>query len=108
MNRRDRKFGIGTIVRHFKGRLYRIEDFARHTENNELLVVYRELDPPYYCYAMPEPRFCSETDKEKYPNADQDFRFEKVTVEQAKDWKKPLKATKAPEGSKTGLLHETT
>ena len=83
MTRKDRKFGIGTIVRHFKGKLYRIEDFARHTETGELLVIYRQLNPPYYCYARPEAMFCSEVDKDKYPEAMQIYRFEKVTKKEA-------------------------
>lgn len=83
MTRRERKFGIGTIVRHFKGGVYRIEDFARHTENDEMLVIYRQLYPPYYCYARPESMFCSRVDKEKYPDVDQEYRFEKITVKEA-------------------------
>ena len=83
MTRKDRKMGIGSIVRHFKGGLYRIEEFARHTEDSDMLVVYRQLSAPYYCYAMPEARFCSPVDKEKYPEAKQVYRFEKITKEQA-------------------------
>ena len=83
MNRKSRKFGIGTIVRHFKGDLYRIEDFARHTETGELLVIYRQLYPPFYCYAKPEAMFCSKVDRDRYPNASQVYRFEKVTKMEA-------------------------
>lgn len=83
MNRKDRRFGMGTIVRHFKGKLYRIEGFARHTETAELLVVYRQLYPPFYSYAMPEARFCSPVDRDKYPTASQEFRFERVSKQEA-------------------------
>ena len=83
MTRKDRRFSIGTIVKHFKGGLFRIEDFAKHTETDELLVIYRKLTPPFYCYARPEAMFCSEVDKDKYPNASQRYRFEKVTKEEA-------------------------
>jgi hypothetical protein len=83
MTRKERGFGTGSIVKHFKGGVYRIEDFARHTETNEFLVIYRQLSPPYYCYAMPERIFCSEVDHEKYPDAVQEYRFEKMTKQEA-------------------------
>lgn len=91
MNRRDRKFGIGTIVKHFKGGLYRIEDFARHTETEEVLVIFRELYPPFYCYARPEEMFCSKVDRDKYPDAGQEYRYEKLTKEEAKEYGKEWK-----------------
>ena len=34
---------IGCEFRHFKGNLYRIEGFAKHTETLEEVVVYRAL-----------------------------------------------------------------
>ncbi len=82
MNRKERHFFVGSIVKHFKGRLYRIEDFAKHTETGEMMVVYRQLYPPFYLFVRPEEMFCSEVDHEKYPNADQQYRFEKISVEE--------------------------
>ncbi len=90
MNRKDRRFHIGTVVRHFKGgSLYRIEDFARNTETGELMVIYRQGFPPYMLFARPEAIFCSRVDKDKYPNAMQEWRFEAVTKEEARGKKKP-------------------
>lgn len=86
MDRKSRRFSIGTIVRHFKGGIYRIEDFARHTENNEMLVIYRQMTPPYYCYARPEEMFCSRVDRDKYPYVGQEFRFVKLSKEEAKEY----------------------
>lgn len=83
MNRKQRGFNIGTVVRHFKGRTYRIEDFARHTENGELLVLYRQMFPPYLLMARPEAIFCSRVDSEKYPDATQEYRFEKLSKAEA-------------------------
>ena len=80
---KKRKFGIGTIVRHFKGGMYRIEEFARHTETGEMLGIYRQMYPPFYSYAKPEEMFCSRVDHEKYPNIRQEYRFEKVTKQEA-------------------------
>ena len=34
---------IGREFRHFKGNLYRLEGFAKHTETQEEVVVYRAL-----------------------------------------------------------------
>lgn len=79
MNCKDRGFYIGTIVRHFKGKFYRIEGIAEHTETKEMFVVYRQLYPPFRLYARPEEMFCSEVDHEKYPNENQLYRMSKVT-----------------------------
>ncbi|MCR5796408.1 MAG: DUF1653 domain-containing protein [Eubacterium sp.] len=84
------KFKVGDIVRHFKREnvnpesaeyLYEIVAFAQHTENEEKLVVYRGLYPPYKVCARPYDMFMSEVDREKYPDAMQKYRFEKVETE---------------------------
>ena len=86
------RFQVGDIVRHFKREnvdpktaeyLYRILAFAQHTENGEKLVIYQALYPPYKTCARPYEMFCSEVDREKYPDAKQRYRFEVVPVE---DW----------------------
>ena len=35
---------IGGIYRHYKGPLYRVVNFAMHTETSERLVLYRSVD----------------------------------------------------------------
>lgn len=85
MNRNDRKFRVGTVVKHFKGgRLYRIEDFARHAETGEMMVIYRQGFPPYMLFTRPESIFCSRVDREKHPHATQEYRYEAVTKAEAK------------------------
>lgn len=81
----------GTVVQHFKRRmlneaeradsmqyLYEILGVAHHTETGERLVVYRALYGEGKICARPLEMFLSETDRKKYPQAEQKFRFEPV------------------------------
>ena len=61
--------------------LYRILAFAQHTENDEKLVIYQALCPPYKTCARPYDMFCSEVNRKKYPDAKQKYRFEVVPVD---------------------------
>lgn len=66
------------IYRHFKGRDYRVLCIAQHTETDELFVIYQAEYGSRHIYARPYEMFASEVDNRKYPDAKQEFRFERM------------------------------
>ena len=83
-------FKPGDIVQHFKHELYpadtpmytyRVLGYAPHSETRETLVIYEALydlnsEDPLKVFARPLDMFMSKVDKEKYPNIQQEYRFE--------------------------------
>lgn len=69
----------GDVVRHFKGNRYEILYFAHDSETREEVVVYRALYGERGVWVRPKAMFFSQVDREKYPDAPQDWRFERVT-----------------------------
>lgn len=80
----NRQVQINGLYRHFKGNIYRVLGLAKHTETNEILVIYNQCDLNFPngveeygdIYARPIEMFLSEVDRKKYPDAKQQYRFE--------------------------------
>lgn len=68
----------GEIYRHFKGNEYQIVAVAEHSEDSSQMVVYKAMYGEGKCYVRPLDMFMEEVDREKYPDATQKYRFEKV------------------------------
>ena len=64
-----------TTFRHFKGSLHKIITMAKNTETLEDMVIYTHGKD---IWARPADMFFSKTDKEKYKDAKQLYRFEKI------------------------------
>lgn len=71
-----RKPQPGECYRHFKGNRYQVLTVAKHTETDELLVVYEGLYGEHPVYARPLTMFTGKVDKMKFPDVKQEYRFE--------------------------------
>lgn len=71
----------GRIYRHFKGDHYLVEDVARDSETGEEMVIYRKLYGDGGLWVRPKSMFLEKVDREKYPDAEQTYRFELQQVD---------------------------
>jgi hypothetical protein len=82
------KFKPGDIIKHFKRDflseeekqsnkyIYSVIRIATHTETKEPLLIYQALYAPFETYARPLAMAEEKVDKEKYPDAVQEYRLE--------------------------------
>jgi len=69
------------VYRHFKGDLYFVEDVARHSETDEEYVIYRKLYGDCSLWIRPKAMFLSPVDREKYPDCEQEYRFQLIEID---------------------------
>ena len=72
--------GPGDRYVHFKGGQYQVLCVAEHSETKEQMVVYQALYGDFACYVRPLWMFMSKVDRGKYPEAEQEYQFERIAA----------------------------
>lgn len=72
----------GELYRHFKGNLYQVIGIAHDAGTMEQMVVYWALYGERRMYVRGLAEFLSPVDKEKYPDAAAQYRFERVSAQE--------------------------
>ncbi|MCQ2488300.1 MAG: DUF1653 domain-containing protein [Clostridia bacterium] len=75
-----REIKVHGVYRHFKGNYYLVEELARDSETDEMVVVYRKLYDDGSLWVRPLDMFLSEVDHDKYPDVTQKYRFEESDI----------------------------
>lgn len=78
-----RKIEVGKKYRHFKDKLYEVIAIAYDSESNNdkvlrKMVVYKALYGDGKIWVRDYEMFASKVDREKYPDVEQEYRFEEV------------------------------
>ena len=75
---------INTKIIIIKGDYYLVEDVARDSETQEEMVVYRKLYDDGSLWVRSKTMFLSKVDKQKYPDVEQEYRFQLIEIKSKK------------------------
>lgn len=70
---------VGRVYKHFKGNYYEVIAVGTHTTDMRKVVIYAEFPyrfPSSKVWVRDYDEFVSKVDKDKYPHANQSYRFE--------------------------------
>ena len=73
----EREVRVNGLYRHFKGTLHKVICIAKDSETLEEKIVYTHEDTGEV-WVRGKNEFLSKVDKIKYPNVEQDYRFEEI------------------------------
>jgi len=73
------------IFRHFKGNTYKIITIAKDSETLEDTIIYQGQYDDNPCWVRKIEDFFDEVDKNKYPDIEQKYRFEKIINKHKED-----------------------
>ena len=71
---------IGRVYRHFKVDHYLVEGVAQDSESGKDYVIYRKLYGDGGLWIRPMEMFLSRVDQEKYPEIEQEYRFQLMEI----------------------------
>lgn len=78
----DRVVCVGKTYRHFKGKEYKVLCIAKDSDSDpedlKEVVVYEALYGRHIVWVRGYDEFLAPVDKEKYPDATQEYRFEQI------------------------------
>jgi len=80
---------VGRKYRHFKGDIYEVIAVGYHSETQEKMVVYKDVETGKVCI-RPHAMFTSDVDHIKYPDVKQKKRFELITNNKKKNRRKRI------------------
>ena len=73
-----REIKTGEYYRHVEGGLYHVTGVAKDADTGRQMIVYQELDGNEELWVRSCEDFSAEVDRCKYPDAEQQYLFEKV------------------------------